>query len=262
MALKNGPTDTQVHKTNMHRQYRPPDNRSVNNVAENALIESALRLTQGFGKWPLAGMRTLVERSKLRRHRRGDVFAEESVVNSETLAVVSGYLMGERLMVDASVSAVGLVGPGTVVGLSCAMFQEARPGFRYRAHTDSVVIHIPSYLLLELLDSDPALWKDMAGMLLRQKREMHHTVLTHTLGSLNQRLAATIERLAHLYGTTEGNAVRLRLRITQEDLAALLQVSRPTINKALRTLESEQVLALEYKTITILDRKRLQQVAE
>lgn len=207
-------------------------------------------------------MRSLVESASLRRHKRGAVFAEESLEICETLAVVSGYLMGERSMTDGSVSAVGLVGPGTVVGLSYAMTQGARMGFRYRAHTDAVVVHTPSRILLDLLDAEPSLWKDMATMLLRQKREMHSTVLTHTIGSLNRRVAATVERLAHLYGTTEGNTVRLRLQITQEDLAALLQVSRPTINKALRTLESEYILALEYKTITILDRKRLQQIAE
>lgn len=188
--------------------------------------------------------------------------AEESLEIRETLAIVSGYLMSERLMTDGSASAVGLVGPGTVVGLSYAMELGARTGFRYRAHTDAVVVHAPSKLLLELLDAEPAMWKDMAGMLLRQKRELHSTVLTHIIGSLNQRVAATVERLAQLYGTTEGDAVRLRLQITQEDLAALLQVSRPTINKALRVLESEYILALEYKTITILDRKRLQQMAE
>ena len=231
-------------------------------ASDEAIVESALRLTQGFCRWSPASMRSLVESSRLWRHKRGAVFAEESLEICETLAVVSGYLMGERLMTDRSVSALGLVGPGTVVGLSYAMNLGARTGFRYRAHTDAVVIHIPSKILLELLDAEPALWKDMAGMLLRQKREMHSTVLTHIIGSLNQRVAAKIERLAHLYGTTEGDAVRLRLQITQEDLAALLQVSRPTINKALRALESEYILALEYKTITILDRKRLQQMAE
>lgn len=205
-------------------------------------------------------MRSLVESSSLRRHKRGAVFAEESQELCETLSVVSGYLMGERAMTDSSVSAVGLVGPGTVVGLSYAMTQGARSGFRYRAHTDAVVVHIPSRVLLDLLDAEPSAWKDMAAMLLRQKREMHSTVLTHIIGSLHQRVAATVERLAHLYGTTEGDTVKLRLQITQEDLAALLQVSRPTINKALRVLESESILALEYKTITILDRKRLQQI--
>ena len=230
--------------------------------SEAAIVESALRLTQGFFRWPPQCMRSLVERSSLRKHRRGMVAAEELRERCETIAVVSGYLMTERPMSDGSSSAVGLVGPGTLVGLSYAIHQERRPGFRYRAHTDTVVIHTPSDALLELLDTEPALWKDMAGMLLRQKREMHATVLTQAMGSLNQRLAATIDRLAQLYGTTEGDAGKLRLQITQEDLAALLQVSRPTINKALRALEGDGILSLEYKTIAILDRKRLRKIAD
>ena len=232
-----------------------------NASSESAIIESALRMTQGFFRWPAARMRSLVEISKLRKHKRGSMCAEESQDQCETIAVVSGYLMCERRMTDGSASAVGLIGPGTIVGLSYAMQQSARNGFRYRAHTDTVVVHTPSTTLLDLLDAEPLLWKDMAGMLLRQKREMHSTVLTQSIGSLNKRVAATVERLAQLYGTTEGNAVKLRLQITQEDMAALLQVSRPTINKALRALESDGILALEYKTITILDRKRLLELA-
>ncbi len=230
-------------------------------ASESAIIESALRMTQGFFRWPPVRMRSLVDVSLLRKHKRGLICGEEAREPCETLAVVSGYLMCERLMSDGSAPAIGLVGPGTIVGLSYAMQQSNRAGFRYRAHTDAVVVHTPSAVLLDLLDAEPLLWKDMAGMLLRQKREMHSTVLTQSIGSLNKRVAATVERLAQLYGTTEGNAVRLRLQITQEDMAALLQVSRPTINKALRALESDGVLALEYKTITILDRKRLIEIA-
>lgn len=225
------------------------------------VVENALRATTGFANWPAEPMALLRGKSRLRSHRRGLVFAYETDQLPETLCVVSGNLMGEREMADGSVAAVGLIGRGNVVGLSQALLRDARPGYRYRAHDDAVVIHIPSDYLLELLNAQPVMWRDMAQMLLRQKREMQSAVITQTTGALHVRLAATIERLARLYGKNDGDTTVVRLRITQEDLAALLQVTRPTISRALKALELAGLIRVRYNTLIILDRAGLRKMA-
>lgn len=60
------------------------------------------------------------------------------------------------------------------------------------------------------------------------------------------RLARTLAGLARAAG---GTSIELR----QEDIAAMIGVSRQTLNKALKAMEREGVIAVEYARIKVVD---------
>lgn len=226
-----------------------------------ALIERALRLTEGFAPWPAPAMAIMVKAARLGRYERGEMFRREDPQAPETRAVVSGYLMVTRARADGSRAAVGLVGPGMVVGISSGLVLEDDAIYEYLAHEDAIVVHLPTPRLFQLLDAEPVLWKTMARMVLRQQREMLRTLLDRMLGQTRQRMAATIDRLAVLHGVSQVEGTTLRLRISQEDLAALLQMSRQTVNKELRALGEAGIISPDYSAITVLDRQALRKLA-
>jgi CRP-like cAMP-binding protein len=102
----------------------------------------------------------------------------------------------------------------------------------------------------------------MAKMLMKQHRVVLDSLLSQGVGSFQRRLVATIERLAVLYGSDDGKGINLRLRLTQEDLATLLQVTRQTVNQALRALVACGAIRLNYNTITVLDLDALRKLAD
>lgn len=67
-------------------------------------------------------------------------------------------------------------------------------------------------------------------------------------------------RLSILFGVPDGDGLRLRLRLTQDDLADMLCVSRQTVNKELKRLEESGVIASTYKTVTVMDREALERI--
>jgi CRP/FNR family cyclic AMP-dependent transcriptional regulator len=121
---------------------------------------------------------------------------------------------------------------------------------------------MPTLLVQKILDDEPILWMGIARMLMKQHREVLDLLLSQSVGSFQRRLAATIERLAVLYGSNDGQGISLRLRLTQEDLAALLQVTRQTVNKALGVLVAGRALSLSQNTITVLDLGALRRLAD
>ena len=70
---------------------------------------------------------------------------------------------------------------------------------------------------------------------------------------IDQQLARRLLFSVTNFGQATADQVRRRVRVPQEFLARMLGVSRQTINKALRKLESEGVLALHYAEIEVLD---------
>jgi CRP/FNR family cyclic AMP-dependent transcriptional regulator len=114
---------------------------------------------------------------------------------------------------------------------------------------------------MRVLETDPSLWKDALRMALREQREAFDGLIDRFVGGLRQRLTATNDRLATQHGVSDGAKQSLRLRLTQEDLAAMLQVSRQSINRELQSLHRSGVVSPDYNSLTILDRGALRMAA-
>lgn len=227
-----------------------------------ALIEHSLRWTDGFSSWPGPALHQLVIGSRLARYQRKTLVASDVLPPSQTIALVAGQLMVRSVAGAGSRYAVGLVGPGTVITTGDNGETGASPPLEFYAHSDATAIHIPTPLLTRLLDADPQCWRPMLLMLLRQQRDLRASLMDRAVGDTRQRIAATVDRLASTYGLSEGNDPSLRVRLSQEDLADLLQVSRQTVNRELRALADAGVLAPDYNSLKILDRAALRFVAQ
>jgi CRP-like cAMP-binding protein len=229
-------------------------------AADLALIEHSLRWTEGFSDWTPQALKQLAAGSRLARHPRRELVASDALPPRQTLAVVTGQLMVRTIASEGTRYAVGLVGAGTVLATGRLQLGGS-PALEFHAHSDATTIHIPTTLLTGLLDSEPQRWRPMLLMLLRQQRDLSASLMDRALGGTRQRIAATVDRLASTYGLSEGADGSLRLRLSQEDLADLLQVSRQTVNRELRALAGNGILAADYNSLKILDRPALQFVA-
>jgi hypothetical protein len=75
-------------------------------------------------------------------------------------------------------------------------------------------------------------------------------------GSLRQRVATTMLRLAVLHGMHAGGDV-VRLQLSQASLAAMLQANRQAVHKELKVLAAAGAIGLEYNAMTVLDQGAL-----
>jgi CRP/FNR family cyclic AMP-dependent transcriptional regulator len=222
------------------------------------LIERALRLTQGFASWPPAAMSRLVSASHLKHHARSELLTSEASACA-TFSVVSGHVVVERGRRQGEVVKMYLLGPGALIGLAQMIDRDDPIVHSHRAHDEVVAVHMPTNLLFEILDCHPLLWREMLSMVMSQHGEMREALLGQAIGSLRARLATTIDRLATAHGTDVGGTLRLRAR--QDDLAAILQVTRQSLSKELKALVASQVVGTKYNAITILNLEALRKIA-
>lgn len=221
-----------------------------------ALIRQGFALSEVFLSWPQELLDRLLPAARLQRHARGDLVHSEALGEPEILAVVSGHIMASRVRPDGTHTPIAILGPGSVIGISRGLNPNDDVLHGYRAHDDAVVVHLPTSVVFHTLGSDALLWKDIAGVLSKQHRQIFATVLDQLTGNARQRLAAAIGRLVSIYGM-DLNTQSLRLRLAQHDLAAMLQLTRRSINKEMRTLEDMGVIRSEYNGVTVLDMQAL-----
>jgi len=142
-----------------------------------------------------------------------------------------------------------ILGPGAWFGEVSVVDGGPRPH-------DAVVVkparllHVTLAAFEQVAEEHPLLYRDLGVLIATRQRA--------TLGALGRiitqpvrvRVARTLAGLARASG---GDEVRMR----QDDLAAMIGVSRQTINKELRALETAGLVARAYGRITVVDAEKL-----
>ncbi|RZI97518.1 MAG: Crp/Fnr family transcriptional regulator [Variovorax sp.] len=226
-----------------------------------ALIRNALGNAEFFANWRPEMMARLVQGAKLRRYARGEQVPTGTGAARQALLVVSGFLEVSQMTSTGRRFVLGIIGPGATTGL-IRLCSDMPMEYNHVVRERAVVVHFSCDNALAALNSEPTYWSGVAERLLERQAELIDTVLEQVvLGPADQRIAATLQRLAILFGVQGGEGVRLRLRLSQDDLADMLCVSRQTVNKELKRFEENGVLICTYNTVTIVDPQALASIA-
>ena len=198
-----------------------------------------------------------------RYSRRTQVLAHDRH-RRELLVVVSGCLEISSMSANGRKYVNALLGPGQVAPL-VRLLEDVPLAYDYHAHEDSVIVHLPSDAVIAVLDAEPVLWRDVAKLGLQRQRLSIVLLQNQMLNSIHGRVAATLMSLVHFYGGqgpgTAEDAEGPLVRLSQNDLAAMLGLSRQTINKELGRLVEEGAIDMRYKRIRIVDADRLARIA-
>ncbi|AMM23037.1 Crp/Fnr family transcriptional regulator [Variovorax sp. PAMC 28711] len=232
----------------------PPDADSL------ALMRNAIANSKLFARWTPDQIAKLARSASFRRYRRGNVVPTGSGADRQALLTVSGLLEISQTTSGGRRFVMGIVGGGEVAGL-IRLFGNPVVEYGYVARDNAAVIHLPCAELMALLDTDPVYWRDLARVVLQRKVDAVAAVLDQVvIGGADYRIAATLQRLGKLFGVHAPQGTRLKLRLSQDDLADMLCVSRQTVNKELRRLEEMGVILCAYNTVTILDSDALHRI--
>lgn len=225
---------------------------------QDALVERALHWSELFGTWPDEHIRALAAIGRVERYERQAQVLAHDLLRREVLVVVSGCLEVNTFSGTGKKFVRALAGAGSVMGI-VRLLAKTPSLFNYSAHEDTVLIHFPSDGLLKILDANPLLWRGVAMFMMVRHLESLASLHDLALGSLHQRTASTLVTLARMHGAESDGAVTLNLRLSQDDLAAMLGVSRQSMNKELRVLQDAGLIEADnYSRITISNLQALQ----
>ncbi len=213
---------------------------------------AALRLCPLFAGWNAAQLASLATLARAEHYQRGAAIFSRDPERREAFVVATGGVEISRASASGRKFVLSFSGPHDVVGL-VRLLPQPPIHYDYRACMDSVLLHLPLEELMAMLDAEPALWRDVALLMCARQGESLRQINDRQLGSLEQRMAAVLLDLAQAHGVGNEQGVDLGLRLSQEQLAAMLGVARQSANRLLRRFEQQGLIAIEYSRITIRD---------
>ncbi len=137
-----------------------------------------------------------------------------------------------------------MMAPGTWFGELSTLDAGPRPHDAI-AFGPARVLHIGIEAFRRLARDTPELWWDIALLACAHQRAS----LAFMMNTLSQPIPVRLARTLGGLVRTSGGSVAIR----QADVAAMIGVSRQTLNRELKAMERAGVVALEYARITVVD---------
>jgi CRP/FNR family cyclic AMP-dependent transcriptional regulator len=193
----------------------------------------------------------LASLGELRRLPHAARVGTAAAVDESLWIVVSGAVRistrphnGRRECVHA------VLGDGSYFGLANAVGSGPYT-FEARAFGPSDLALIDGKRLAPILEQYPTLWRYVTRLMAQRLKLVLGVMEDNRLLPLAERIARRL--LGHAASSDAGEGVQPTLRMTQSDLARMLDAGRSRTNTALKRMESQRLLRTGYRTITLLD---------
>lgn len=227
-------------------------------MAETVLSPGIAEVLLGntwFRELPDDLARALIGAATLRSFRAGEVIHCQGDPSDALYAVVSGSVKVSSISADGRECVFRYLTPGNWFGEIGMLDGLPRTHDAVAAQAARVLL-LPPEALADLLARHPAFYKFLSLLLCRVVRTAFTMLNDTTLLSVSARLAKRL--LSFAEGAAAGSEIAVRL--TQDELATLVNTTRQTVNKRLADWQKLGWIELRYGRIVIRNLDALRQL--
>lgn len=191
-----------------------------------------------------------------RVYRAGDAVYREGEYGDALYIVISGVLKLFRPYSASKEATLRLLRPWDIFG-HLAFAGETRQRAYAEAVTECTVTKVPKVFVERAVRQEPQVaFKLMTLLELRlvQYEELVQCLLPR---ETEVRLANLLPILAQKFGEHEGGSVTIDLRLTHQDLAAMVASTRESVTKVLNEMRNRDLIEIEAGRITLKDTRAL-----
>jgi CRP-like cAMP-binding protein len=207
-------------------------------------------------------LRDLVRRVRSRSYPRGQVIFREGEPG-RTLYVI------DRGRVKLSIRAPGgrellvaILGRGQIFG-ELEMFDGGPRGMTARTMEHVEAFALDKHLVQAMLRTRPAFVRRLLELMARRLRRADQAAQDLVFFDASTRLARRLLQLAEEHGApdSDGPQVRIRVRLTQDEVGQMIGVNRSSVNRVLSALAKQGLVDWNGGMPVILDPPRLGEMA-
>lgn len=153
-------------------------------------------------------------------------------------------------------SILGIAGPGDLVGQR-SLFSKENYNASAIAIEESVVCFFEKEFFFSTIKKFPIITLNLLSQISYDMgiMEMNNVNLVHK--NARERLALLLIDLKDTYGVTEAERIRLDIKLTREEMAAMIGTTHETLVRLFTEFKNEQIIIQEGKVIYIINSAKL-----
>lgn len=191
--------------------------------------------------------------AKLRPHsyRRGEVIFHQDDPGSAMHIIKSGQVKITTTSAEGEEAILAILTDGDFFGELSILDEESRSANAVAMEaTETLILHRRDFM--DALTQHPGMASGILSALARRLRHTDQLLEDAFFLDLPARLAKRLLQLAEKHGVKTSEGTEIDLRLTQQDMAAAVGVTRVAINRQLGLFQSQGLISLGTKRIVIL----------
>lgn len=177
------------------------------------------------------------------------------------IIIQEGVVEVSVMSVNGRKSILNMLNPGDVLG-EIAVLDGGERSADAVAKTDVRTIELARQTVKELLtNNSEAIWS-LVEVLCGRVRNASNMFETRSAALATTRISRCLLKLVSLWGKPSESGLEIDQRITQGDLGDLSGLARENVNRHLKQMMNDEVVAYQQGRFTILDKERLEALAD
>jgi CRP/FNR family transcriptional regulator len=209
-----------------------------------------------FGDLTPTAVRPLADRLAIRRYRRGEYVCRAGEPSVALFIVVDGQLREVVLTAQGEELLTELYSTGDIFGEPGLFSRDRARVVSIAAMQDSEVASVGREILIAFLKKHPPAMMRMLQGLAEYVRADMHELANIAFRQIRERLALLLLELADSTAHTDAT-----VRLSQTTLAAMIAATRENVNRAMADLVADGYVAVNGRSLTIIDSQGLQRLA-
>lgn len=229
-----------------------------------SVIASYLPLI-GQGRWfstlPPERQQQLLAHAIVQKVPAGMALFLRGDANAGLYCVLEGALLIGAVSAGAREATLGLLEPPQWFG-EIAFFDDGPRTHDAHARVASRVLLVPRPALQRLMAADPVWWHHLGQLLAEKVRALFVSLEDMAVLAAPARVARRLLAMANGHGMLASGLTHHTIAVSQEQLGAMLSLTRQTVSEVLRDFEAHGWLKRRYGAIELLDLDALGRIGE
>lgn len=207
-----------------------------------------------FRKFPPQIKAELAESAIIRSFKSDATIYSVGDASDGLYGVLDGCVRLTGTDLDGKLFIYGIMRPGWWFGETSTLDGDIRAQYAIAAE-DCRITMIPRPVLMKVLEREPKLYRFFVEIMCKRLRRAGEVVEEAAFLNTNLRLANALMRI-------HKDRKKYPVKLTQEDLAANLGVTRQSIYRTIKGWQKEKWVSVEYGNISILQPDRLRSLID
>jgi CRP-like cAMP-binding protein len=211
-------------------------------------------LFSGLGPSELASVAALAQR---KHYDKGDIVVQQSDPSGDLFLIVSGHLKVVSAGADGRDTALGIMGPGEVIG-EVPLLDGGPRSATVQALEPCELLIVRREPFMRLLETSPKITIELVRVLATRLRRLTERSEDLAFLRVGERLAKRIIGLAEEYGQQQPDgSIKITVKLSQQEIGELVNATRESANKHIKAWEDEGLVSQDHGHIVIRDLIRL-----
>jgi len=210
---------------------------------------------------PVETLETLSRYARLQKFAKGDVIVQKGAAGSGMMAVVDGRVKISTVSPEGKEVILDFINPGEVFGEIALLDSRERTA-------DAIAMEACQVMVLERRDFLPFLERHphtcikLLSVLCGRLRHTNQLIEDSLFLNVEARFAKRLLGFARQYGESRPEGILIQLKLSQQEIAALIGVTRESVNKQLSAWQELGWVKVGRGSILVTDIEALEAVVD